>query len=386
MSTFKTVMWKVLNLPEPREKPKPEPQIRDEQASEKVVRGERMSEEATSAVPSGAQRWTAAGQRLQGETAAATATAVMTKQQQTREPSAPWRIEDEKSGARALAKFGRVVLWGVVALAAVTGVRTWFWPDQPQAPAAVKVKEGPTYPVEEAQAVTGRFARSYLTWAESDRDARTTALARDMPKGYDTTAGWNGKGTQNVVATLPGTVTELGDKRARVHVDVLVSIPGEPAAGKNKTAAPAEQKWMGLEVPVLYTAGRIVVTGQPGIVGVPTSGPSVTDQTTVESDIVLADQTKDTVETFFAEYSKGDADTVTAPGATVPPLPTGMTIGDIQSWTVDKGTGSDRTGTAVVVWDVSGAELTQTYRVELTRVASAAAERWQVADVHGGAS
>ncbi|MGW1622921.1 conjugal transfer protein [Streptomyces sp. NPDC002172] len=376
MSTFKTIMWKVLNLPEPRDKPKPEPQTEDERASEKVA----------SVAPTGVQRWTAAGQRLQGETAAATATAVATKPKQTREAAAPWRIEDEKSGAKALAKFGRVVLWGVVALAAVTGVRSWFWPDQPQAPTTVKVKEGPTYPVEEAQAIAGRFSRSYLTWDESDRDARAKALARDMPKGYDTTAGWNGKGTQNVVATLPGTVTDLGDKRARVHVDVLVSVPGEPATGKNKTAAPAEQKWMGLEVPVLYTSGRIVVTGQPGIVGVPTSGPSVTDQTTVESDVVLADQTKGTVETFFTEYSKGDADTVTAPGATVPPLPTGMNLGDIQSWTVDKGTGSDRTGTAVVVWDVSGAELTQTYRVELTRVASAAAERWQVAEVHGGAS
>ncbi|MGW3425649.1 conjugal transfer protein [Streptomyces phaeochromogenes] len=305
--------------------------------------------------------------------------------QQTREPTAPWRVEEENGGAKFFVKLGRIVLWGTVALAVATGVRSWFWPNQSAPPAPPKVTQGPTYPVDEAQAVAARFAYSYLTWDEAEPEGRAKALARDLPKGTDTTAGWNAKGKQDVVDAQPGAVAELGNKRARVHVDVLVSAPGQPAKGQ-KAASPAAHRWMGLEVPVLYASGRIVVTGEPGIVGVPTSGPSITDQNIANSDVQLSDQTKSTVDAFFEEYAKGEADSVTAPGAVVPPLPTGMVLDSVQSWAVDQGKGTDRTGTAVIVWQVSGAELEQTYRVELTRVTSAAAERWQVAEVHGGTS
>ncbi|MEU9646224.1 conjugal transfer protein [Streptomyces sp. NPDC048188] len=302
----------------------------------------------------------------------------------TRTPATPWVLQEEKSGTRALATTGRIALWSVVALAAVTGVRSWFWPNEPAPAPPVTVDQKPTYPVQDAQAVASRFAYSYLTWDETDPDQRAKALARDMPKDTDTSAGWNAKGQQTVLLAQPGEVDELGGKRARVHVDVLVSSPGEPSKDKKKAPAPAERKWVGLEVPVLYTSGRIVVTSEPGIVGVPTSGPSVTDQTTAQSDVELSAQTQSTMETFFTEYAKGEADSVTAPGASVPPLPSGITFQGLQSWNVDQGKGSDRVGTAVVRWQIGAAELEQTYRVELTRVASAAAERWQVAEVHGG--
>ncbi|MGI5353549.1 conjugal transfer protein [Streptomyces sp. CA-250714] len=369
MSAFKSVVWKILNLPEPRkDTPPPQPEPSPQRT----------------ASPVGAQQWVAAGKRVQAERNGHSKPQVATEPKQTRTPVTPWAIHEEKSGTRALVTAGRIALWAVVALAAITGVRSWFWPNEPAPAPPPKVQQGPTYPVQDAQAVATRFAYSYLTWDEAKPEERTKALARDMPKGMDTSAGWNAKGQQSVLIVQPGRVDELGDKRARVHVDALVSTPGE--TGKGKKTPPAEQKWVGLEVPVLYTSGRIVVTGQPGIVGVPTSGPSVTDQNTVDSDVELSAHTQSTVETFFTEYAKGESDTVTAPGATVPPLPAGMTLLDVQSWNVDKGKGDDRTGTAVVRWQIGGAELEQTYRVELTRVASAAAERWQVAEVHGGAS
>ncbi|MGO4747324.1 conjugal transfer protein, partial [Streptomyces sp. 2MCAF27] len=98
----------------------------------------------------------------------------------------------------------------------------------------------------------------------------------------------------------------------------------------------------------------------------------------------LSAATEGAVERFLRAYASGDTDSVTAPGASVPPLPEGIKFKALSSWSADKGSGDDRTGTARVDWELGGAVVEQTYRVELTRVSSADAQRWQVAAVRGG--
>ncbi|MFD9084547.1 conjugal transfer protein [Streptomyces erythrochromogenes] len=391
MSTFKKIVWKVLNLPDP--KPKPRPQDAPSAAAP-ASDGEAPAAVPAAQVPAGAQAWVAAGKRVQSDRTAPVSveepprsqSAPKRRSAETGQQAAPWRVEEENSGTKALVKLGRVTLWIVVGLAVVTGVRSWFWPNQAPATVAPQVKAAPpAYPVQQAQAVAGRFAFSYLTWDEANPQARNQALARDMPQGQDTAQGWNAKGKQDVVTVVPGAVTELGDSRSRVHIDVLVNAPAVPAKDQ-QPAKPAEQRWVGLEVPVLITSDRAVVTGAPGIVGVPTSGPALPAQKAKNSDAPMSDQTKSVVSGFFTEYAKGEADGVMAPGAVIPPLPAGMTLGTVQSWTVDEGSGDKRTGTAVVVWKIGPTELEQSYRVDITRVVAASAERWQVADVHGGTS
>ncbi|MGO4417247.1 hypothetical protein AB4Z54_00325, partial [Streptomyces sp. MCAF7] len=79
----------------------------------------------------------------------------------------PWPTHEERSGAVFMRRFGRGLVWTVVVLAAVTGVRSWFWPDEASAPAPAPVKSAaPSYPDAEAQAVASRFARAYLEWDE----------------------------------------------------------------------------------------------------------------------------------------------------------------------------------------------------------------------------
>ncbi|MGW1072739.1 hypothetical protein [Streptomyces sp. NPDC002537] len=369
---------------------------------------------AAAAAPAGLQQWTDAAARLQAQTPgpARTEAEPGTAGGRTSPDSRlPWQIEDEKSGAKFAVKAGRGVLWGVVALAAITGVRSWIWAPAPAKPAPAKADSGPRYPVEEAQAVAARFARSYLTWDESDPQARATALARDTPRGTDTTAGWNSKGRQQVLVVQPSTVSVLEEKRARVRVDVLVDGPAADPSSADKKDDPKKDdgkkddpkkddtkkddkkdtkpaasaaRWMGLEVPVVQASGRIVVTGQPGIVGVPGGGPSVPGISNKSNDMEFSDKTRGVVEEFFAKYATGESDVVAAPGAFIPALPSGMTLGAVRNWTVDEGSGTDRVGTAVVNWNVGGAEIEQTYRVKVTRVSSAQAERWQVAEIHGG--
>lgn len=405
MSTFKTVARRILNLPEPRDKAAAAPT-----ADMLVPQAAPAPQPVAAPAPAGLQQWTDAAARLQAQTPGPARTEPATPEAEARTAPAgqvPWQIEDEKSGAKFAVKVGRGVLWGVVALAAITGVRSWIWAPAAPKPAPTKADSGPQYPVQEAQAVAARFARSYLTWDEGDPQARADALARDMPRGTDTTAGWNSKGRQQVIVVQPSTVSVLGDKRARVRVDVLVNGPAADAApadkgdkkddskkddGKKddskkddskKDAKPAA-RWMGLEVPVVQAADRVVVTGQPGIVGVPNSGPSVPAPDSRTNDMEFADRTRGVVEEFFSKYATGEAESVAAPGASIPALPSGMTLGAIRNWAVDEGSGTDRVGTAVVSWNVGGAEIEQTYRVKVTRVSSAQAERWQVAEVHGG--
>jgi hypothetical protein len=303
--------------------------------------------------------------------------------------SVPWSTVDEKSGSAAVRRLGRGVLWAVVGLAVITGVRAWFVPNDgaPQSN-PTPTKTAPAYPSDEAQAVAGRFARLYLTWDDSNPDTRAAALAAVLPKDTDTAMGWDGHGQQDVLAVQPGAVTTATQGQARVRVDVLIRTTEQeatPAAGKKKaTPAKTADRWIGLDVPVVQTSGHVVVTGAPGMVGIPTHGPAAPELKTPETDAAFGQQTAETVDTFFKAYAGGDTESVTAPGATVPPLPSGVTLVGVTSWTADAGSSDDRTGTAHVTWRMGGAQVEQTYRIELTRVASADAQRWQVANIHGG--
>lgn len=296
------------------------------------------------------------------------------------QPPTAWRPLEEPSGTVFLRRLGRTVLWGVVVLAAVTGVRSWIVPNHTTVVVAPAAKPAPSYPSAQAQDVASRWARAYLSWDQNNPTARATALSMDMPQGTDTTVGWDGHGEQSVLAAQPGAVTVLGQGQARVRVDVLV----QASASSGTAAVPSH--WVGLDVPVVDVAGQIVVTGEPGIVGMPEPVANAPAPTAVESDAAMTALTQSSVQQFFTLYASGDTSTVAAPGAVIPALPGGMTFTSLESWAVDQGTGSTRIGTAVVQWGISGAVLEQTYRVSITEVSSASAVRWQVSAVHGGTS
>ncbi|MFI7142857.1 conjugal transfer protein [Streptomyces massasporeus] len=332
--------------------------------------------------------WESAGAALKQQQAASAATpAPPSTSSRPSSPVTPWVPQDERSGAVFARRFGRGLLWFVLILAAITGVRSWFFPTQAPAPKAPTVKAAATYPDAEAQAVAARFARAYLGWDDAKAAEREQLLASVLPADSDTTMGWDGHGRQDVLAVQPGAVTPGKDHQARVRVDVLIRPAAEEtdAKGKKKTT-PAEEpaRWVGLDVPVVETSGRVVVTGRPGLVGIPKSGPKAPDLPTVQTDAELSTQTEPAVEKFFQAYAAGDTEAVTAPGASVPALPDGIEFKGLVTWSADTGSGDDRTGTARVSWSIGGASIEQVYRVTLTRVSSPDAHRWQVADVRGG--
>lgn len=326
--------------------------------------------------------WEAAGLRVQAAEHSPAGAGPNEPEPERRAPA--WaRPQDENSGAAFARRFGRGVVWAVLGLAVISGVRSWFSsPEHPPAPAPSR-DAAEQYPVQAAQAVAARWSRTYLSWDESDPDTRTRQLAADMPKGTDTNSdlGWNGKGTQTVLDVQPGQVEPGKHGHARVHVEALVQPEQSKKSKKDKPAS----RWIALEVPVASVHGRVVVTGEPGIVGMPTSGPDVPQHTQPQTDTAFSSKTQPVVKDFFADYAEGDAASATAPGVSVPPLPEDLQLDEVRSWSADAGRGGDRTGTAVVTWQTSGgATLEQTYRITLTRVTSSDAERWQVSSLRGG--
>lgn len=375
MASFGGIARKVLNLPEPKLKA---------QRSSTPVHPRPVGGTQPSANP-----WEAASARLRAQDAERSTTPPAVGSAD----AAPWVTHDEKSGAVFARRLGRGVLWAVVGLAAVTGVRAWIVPNSaPSPPPASRSGAGPaSYPTDQAQAVAARWARAYLSWDEAIAADRGRLLAADMPPGADTDIGWDGHGHQEVIAVQPGAVTPGTNHQARASVDVLVrSSTAAPAdagkkKGKGKPAAPTTtDRWIGLEVPVVATAGRVVVTGEPGMVGIPTSAPRIPHLPAATVDQALSAETKSAAADFFKAWAAGDTRSSTAPGATIPPLPDGFAVEGLSDWQVEKGDGDTRTGTARISWRVSGAVIEQTYRVQITRVSSADAHRWQVSDVRGG--
>ncbi|MGN9821919.1 conjugal transfer protein [Streptomyces sp. SD11] len=331
--------------------------------------------------------WESAGAELQQQTAAASPrTSAAPRPAPSADRVAPWTPQDERSGAVFARRLGRGLLWFVLVLAAITGVRSWIFPPKAPAPETPKVTAEATFPAEEAQAVAARFSRAYLAWDEAAPEEREQLLASVLPASSDTGMGWDGHGRQEVLAVQPGAVTKTANHQARVRVEVLIRPEAEEKPGKGKKTTPAEARWIGLDVPVVETSGRVVVTGQPGLVGIPTRGPSAPDLPTARTDAELSTATESAVDKFFAAYAKGDTDAVTAPGARVPALPDGIEYEGLVSWSADAGSGTDRTGTARVSWTIGGAQVEQVYRVTITRVSTSDASRWQVDDVRGGAA
>ncbi|MBQ0890716.1 conjugal transfer protein [Streptomyces sp. RM72] len=287
-----------------------------------------------------------------------------------------WAEEEESSGRSAVRKAGRVAIWLVIGLAAFTGVRTWIFPAKPPAPIEQADPQAEArknnVPEAEAQQVAARFARSYLTWNAADPDARAKELEADLAKGIDPKLGWNGAGVQLVAQTIPGTVTQVGGKRARVRVDVRVSVV-TGSGNKTRTAT----SWRGLEVPVAQGKGRVVVTGQPAMVGMPTAAEYKAPDVP-EADSQLSGLTRETVADFLKSWAAGDADQAAAPGADIQPLGSGLRLDSLDTWVVDAGSGDKRTGTATVRWKLGGAQIQQTYQITLTKVSASSASRWQV--------
>jgi conjugative transposon protein TcpC len=296
------------------------------------------------------------------------------------EPSqTPWATEPESSFTTWGRRFFRGLVVAVLLLAAISGVRSWIRPNN-NAPAAVAGDSG--FPKDDARAVAQRFAVSYLSWDETNPDARPAAIKLDLAAGLDERVGWNGRGRQLTGASYPGEVTvDPGGVTAKV--DVRIQVRTSTKTGRAwELGGPT---WLRLSVPVARTPSRVVVSGAPTFVADERVAlPDNMPEAGLSDDDLTAATLKD-AEAFFSAYAESDAKVaaVTAPGAAISSLNGTVRLEKLTDWQVYTGNDDERRATATVTWDGPGdTTLAQTYTLTLRRtVAANGAQRWQVAAV-----
>ena len=269
------------------------------------------------------------------------------------------------------------------------------------------------------------FAVDYLSWDETDRATRQTALSRLTTPGV-TVDGWGGTGRQWADSATPLRIARGRDRHAVVTVRLRVlpfveDHPGtEPATG-DPTGAPTDQpenqpteqarasadrggpnvasgplldapgwtpgraRWLNLAVPLQQRDNRVVVTATPALVGSPPTAadlPAVSTNAASE-DAAFAHDSHDVITTLLHAYGTGDLDYARAAGTTFAGLTDAAELDTITAWRVralaPDADSSARTGDVTVTWVLSGGAgtLTCTYRVELHQDAG----RWYLASI-----
>ena len=244
----------------------------------------------------------------------------------------------------------------------------------------------------QAQAVTARWTRAYLGLpGDNDTGAksRADALAADTAEGVNVTPEMTPKGKTTVSQVIPGEVSVKDDTHATAEVFAQVAdVTTKTSKGKDgketKTETTSAPRWVRLLVPVGEDGRRVVVTGTPVFSALPTPGEvKVTNTISGDTDTATTTDTKPSAEALFRAMGSDDAaavNAVTAPGADVAPLGSGITFDKLADWKVSASSSSTRDATATVVWKLgsSGAEFTQTYRVSLSNVAAGGNTSWRV--------
>ena len=272
-------------------------------------------------------------------------------------------------------RVGRIVLWVLVGLLLLLGLRTLVRPTTRVIPPAAVA----TYPDGEASGVAARFVQAYLTNVPTNREAvdeRAKVLALDTAEGISIETTWAGTQATSVAQVIPAGVTPAADgKTATVRVLALLRTTAAQHA--------VTSRWVGVSVPVQRTSTRVAVAGTPAFVAIPAPGPADRPKSpTTDSDVTK--QTREGVAAFFAAYAGADAaalQQVAAPGSQLLPLGGLTTLQDMTSWQVDAGDAERRTGHASVNWRLGASTVTQHYRVELISVSGGGTQSWRVNDV-----
>lgn len=292
--------------------------------------------------------------------------------------SLPWQTE--RTTGRAW--YWRLLRGALVAAAIVVllvGLRTMFFPVKTEQTAA-PVDAAAQFPTTDAAGVAERFTTSYLTWDQDAPEARSAALALDVPSLSESERfGWDGTGWQTATDAHTITVVATDEETATATVVVQLATKIDDA---NTTT-----RWAALAVPVAVSDGRVIVTGQPASVAVPTPTPIGVDETAapVMEDSEIARSTKTYAESFFTAFGRDDdVSSLTAPGAGVAGLGGLYELSTLKTWSVYEGSGNTRSARAVVQWtDAAGSTIEQTYWLTLAKVSGGDSTRWQVASIDG---
>ena len=277
------------------------------------------------------------------------------------------------AGGRWWIWVGRAVLWALIIVIVVNGVRAPFerftaW----DTGGSAQDSDQTAFPKSRASAYALQFANAYLNYDAKDPDARAHKLAAFLPDANDQQFGWNGSGTMTLDSAQVADVDTRDDTHAVVRLAVSVN-----------------DHRMQLAVPVYAAKGAMVVTGKPALM------PAPRKATPPKSDIGTQDEgvesnLKKLLPRFFEAYAGGDAaelDRYLAPGASATGLSGAVQYVGIKEVIVAQG-GDRRHATVTVTWRISDSaqgqgatagELDQTYDLVIVKDE----DKWDIEQIHG---
>jgi hypothetical protein len=301
-------------------------------------------------------------------------------------PRRPRRGGWSGGGGRWLVWTGRIILWALIVVIVVNGIRAPFerftQTDATTPNGAVVAHNG--FPADQGMAFAAQFAGVYLNFSPEDAASRSGKLAAFMAEGMDAQMGWDGFGKMAAVAIQPYYIEATDSTNAVVSV-----------------AFQSGPRRLMLSVPIYYSGDdngkRFVVSGRPAILPAPAPAdlPQVAKP---ESDDAAVAELTPQLKGFFKDYASGDTaglQRYVAAGKSLANFgSSGFTFADLKEVVVPVG-GATREIQAVVVWVVPngeapatpnatdpaavGGRLEQAYRLTVEKQG----DKWYVADIRG---
>ncbi|MEU8801471.1 conjugal transfer protein [Spirillospora sp. NPDC048819] len=276
------------------------------------------------------------------------------------------------SGGRWWVWAGRAVLWALIIVILVNGVRAPFERYTAEETSGgttpgAKPPKGAAFPSSAAGAFAIQFANVYLNYDQKNAPARETQLRTFLPDGADPQFGWNGVGKMQVQS---------------------VQVAGVDARDANNATvtllARTSDKWLRLAVPVYADkSGSLVVSARPALLPPPTKA-QLPQGDVGNRDAALESELQPFLGTFFQEYATGNQEALSrfSDGATIAGLANSVTFVQVKEVVAPKGSSGERTVTATVVWQPAaggGGELEQTYQLAMVKKGN----KWLVRDIRG---
>ncbi|MBO2446869.1 conjugal transfer protein [Actinomadura barringtoniae] len=296
-------------------------------------------------------------------------------------PADPWEVPEQRgrrggkwggSGGRWWIWVGRAILWALILVILVNGIRApfeRFTSNDSGTAQTPKPSKGADFPSSSASAFAIQFATVYLNYDQRTAQARQTQLQSFIPDGADGNFGWNGVGALQVQSV------QVAGVDARDANNAVVTV-----------LARATDRWFRLSVPIYTKNGAMVVSSQPALLPPPTKA-TLPQSGVTDRDQALESELQGALGPFFQAYAQNNQSSLSrfADGVTITGLANSVTFAQVKEVVAPKGPAGERTITATVAWQVPGAaggnggELDQTY--ELVMVKKDA--NWFVRDIHG---